>query len=110
MQNTRLNNLMETITSRIEQILQNPWRRLAVLGLNLLFGFFLGSAIPTSTGQAARWDIVVALILVVGVEICNRIIYANLKEGRSPFLLTMLNSLKIGLTYGLFLEALKLAS
>ena len=62
MQNTRLNNLFDAIARRLGQWFLNPWRRLSLLIISFLFGFFLGTAISTTAGQKAELDIVVAAI------------------------------------------------
>ncbi|MBW4663652.1 MAG: DUF565 domain-containing protein [Chroococcus sp. CMT-3BRIN-NPC107] len=109
MQNTRLNNLFDAIGRQFGRWLFNPWRRLSMLAISLLFGFFLGSAVSTTTGQAADLDIVAAGILVILSEIVDRIYYRR-RVGARSFWVEFLNALKIGLTYSLFIEAFKLGS
>lgn len=110
MQNTRLNSLVDTIVGQLRRWFFNPWRRLSLLLISLLFGFFLGSAVSTTAGQAADWDIIAAAILVTLSEVVDRIYYSrNRLTGRSLWV-EVLNALKIGLTYSLFLEAFKLGS
>ncbi len=109
MQNTRLNNLVDSITLAIRQQLINPWRRLSLLVISLLFGFFLGTAISTTAGQTAEWDIVGAAIVVLLTEIISRIFYTRNRQ-TGTLLLESLNTLKIGMTYSLFIEAFKLGS
>lgn len=110
MQNTRLNNLLDAIASRLGQWFFNPWRRFSVLVISLLFGFFLGNAVSTTSGQTAEWDIVVAGVLVLLTEIGNRIFYGRSITERRSLWVESLNVLKIGLIYSLFLEAFKLGS
>ncbi len=109
MQNTRLNNLFAALGGQLGRWLFNPWRRLSLLAISLLFGFFLGTAVSTSAGQAADWDIVAAGILVLLSEIIDRIYYRR-RVGERSFWIESLNALKIGLTYSLFIEAFKLGS
>ena len=110
MQNTRLNNLVNATTGQLGRWFLNPWRRLSLLVISLLFGIFLGTAVSTSAGQAANWDIIAAAILVMLTEIIDRIYYSrNPPKGRALWI-EALNALKIGLTYSLFLEAFKLGS
>ncbi len=109
MQNTRLNNLFDATNGQLGRWLFNPWRRLSVLTISLLFGFFLGTAVATTAGQSANWDIITAAILVALCEIVGRIYYRQGGGGRS-FWVEALNALKIGLTYSLFVEAFKLGS
>nr|WP_268812030.1 DUF565 domain-containing protein [Aphanizomenon flos-aquae] len=77
MQNTRLNNLLETIYRSLSEWFLNPWRRLSLLLISFLFGFFLGSAVSTTAGQKAELDIVVAGFLVLLTEITSRIFYSR---------------------------------
>jgi Protein of unknown function (DUF565) len=107
MQNTRLNNLFDAIGGQWGRWIFNPWRRLSVLAISLLFGFFLGTAVSTTAGQSSDWDIVAAGILVALVEIVSRVYY---RKGAQSFGIESLNALKIGLTYSLFIEAFKLGS
>lgn len=109
MQNTRFNTLINVLISQFQSWLNNPWRRISLLIISLLSGIFLGTAIPTTTGQAAAWDVVVSAILVFFTEGLSRIVYQN-ESIRKSLWAEILNSLKIGLTYGLFLEAFKIGS
>lgn len=110
MQNTRLNNLIGAIALQSRRWFFNPWRRLSLLVISLLFGFFLGSAISTIAGQAADWDIIGAGIIVALCEIVDRIYYTRIRFATRSLWVEALNALKIGLTYSLFLEAFKLGS
>jgi len=110
MQNTRLNNLVDALSGQLGRWFLNPWRRLSLLVISLLFGFFLGTAISTTAGQSAEWDIVVGGILVGSTELVNRIYYSRSSPTRRAFWVEVLNVLKVGLVYSLFIEALKLGS
>lgn len=110
MQNTRLNSLFNAIGGQVGRWFFNPWRRLSLLVISLLFGFFLGTAVSTTAGQSADWDIIAAGILVALTEIVDRIYYSRNRQTRRPFWVEALNALKIGLTYSLFIEAFKLGS
>lgn len=110
MQNTRLNGLVDAINGQVGRWFFNPWRRLSVLAISLLFGFFLGTAVATTAGQSANWDVISAAILVVLSEVVNRIYHRRVRIIERSLWLEALNTLKIGLTYSLFLEAFKLGS
>jgi hypothetical protein len=80
MQNTRLNNLVNGALARFGRWFANPWRHLSLVLMSLLLGTFLGSAIPSTAGQAAKLDLVGAGVLIllpkrlVGlcmVKVCN---------------------------------------
>jgi Protein of unknown function (DUF565) len=121
MQNTRLNTLIDRILQQFIQWAENPWRRLSIIIISLLFGNFLASAISTSTGQRTDLDIVISVILLGMTEFINWLTYGsglsqrkrsekNIILGQRPIWIAILNSLKLGLIYGLFVEAFKLGS
>ena len=114
MQQTRLNNLINTAGEQIELLFNNPWRRISLSIISLLMGFFMGSAIVSSAGQDAVWDITGAAIMLVFVELSSKWIYGrNYKSSatiRRSLFIDVVNKFKIGLTYSLFLEAFKLNS
>lgn len=117
MQNTRLNNLFNVILLRIRQWFVNPWRRLSLILIGLLLGVFLGTAIPTTAGQTANWDVIAAGILVIFTETVSRTVYSRRRQtllpeapSRFAWLAEVFNALKIGLTYSMFIEAFKLGS
>lgn len=147
MQRTRLNTIFNQITLRFRQWVFNPWRRLSVILISLLFGNFFATAISATAGQAAKLDVTIAAFLVIGVESISWLYYrftprrrvaenindqlvaptaappnmldpnaviprgvdAGPVRSRST-LAESLNAFKLGLIYGLFVEAFKLGS
>jgi Protein of unknown function (DUF565) len=120
-QNTRLNTLIDRIGNQFTRWAENPWRRLSLIIISLLFGNFLASAISTTTGQRTNLDSVISLFLLAIVESISWLTYGTrfgrrqLVEdtviiGQRPLWIAILNSLKLGLVYGLFVEAFKLGS
>lgn len=118
MQNTRLNNLLNLLLTQLSQWLANPWRYFSVILISLLLGMFLGSAIPTTAGQAADWDIVAAGVLLLFTEGVSWFVYGRKRPliqsteslPRRSVFLQVVNALKIGLTYSMFVEAFKIGS
>lgn len=112
MQRTRLNTVIEITGSRFTQFFNNPWRRISLVLLGFLSGFFIGAAVSTTAGQDAQWDVVGAGLLLLFVEITSRWVYRKpLDNGKQRSLgLDILNFFKIGIVYSLFLEAFKLGS
>ncbi|MFM7602640.1 MAG: DUF565 domain-containing protein [Pseudanabaena sp.] len=117
MQNTRLSTIVSVSVGQIAQWSRNPWRRTSFILISLLGGFFLASAISTISGAKSEQDISTAAVVLFIVEMTNRYVYAGKRvnatdSDAAPRLLTkeILNSLKLGLVYGLFLEAFKLGS
>ncbi|GBO54323.1 hypothetical protein APA_2271 [Pseudanabaena sp. lw0831] len=117
MQNTRLSTIISVSVGRISQWSRNPWRRTSFILISLLLGFFLASVISTVSGAKSEQDVVTAAVVVLIVELTNRYVYGakrvtSVDGSLAPRLLTteILNSIKLGLVYGLFLEAFKLGS
>ena len=108
MQKTSLSTLSTRTVARLGSIFANPWRRLMVLVLAVLLGFFISAVVFTSTGQRADLDVTAAAICLAGVEAIG--IYVYRQRGPRPFWVPALNFFKIGFTYGCFLEAFKLGS
>ncbi len=108
MQNTRLNNIFNIFGTRFNNFFANPWRKISLVLISLLLGVFLGSAIPTTAGQAASWDVVVAGVLLIFTEAVNYFAYN--RNRRNILVYDALKAFKIGLVYSLFLEAFKLGS
>ena len=117
MQRTRLNTLVDIIGARLELLFSNPWRRIALSFISILMGFFMGSAIVTTAGQDAVWDIPAAAVIFTFTELTSKFVYSrrNRQQAaslpvRRSLLVDVLNLFKVGLTYSLFLEAFKLGS
>lgn len=117
MQNTRLSTIVNTRASQLARWSRNPWRRVSLNLIALLGGFFLASVISTISGAKSEQDVVAAAITLLFVEIINLFNYGSRRlvaddGSQAPRLLTIeiLNSIKIGIVYGLFLEAFKLGS
>lgn len=109
MQRTRINIFLNLIFNQISNFFANPWRNLSLMIISLLLGFFISSAINTTLGQRADWDITIAFVLIVFTEAVSIIVYRRPQNNRLSGL-NFLNSFKIGFAYGLYLEASKLGS
>ncbi|MEM8829994.1 MAG: DUF565 domain-containing protein [Cyanobacteria bacterium P01_G01_bin.19] len=118
MQRTRLNTLVEATGDRLELLFSNPWRRTSLSLISILLGFFMGSALVTTAGQAAIWDMPVAALVFAFTELISRFVYGRQTRRsdnskvikRSSLYIDVLNLFKVGLIYSLFLEAFKLGS
>lgn len=113
MQRTRLNNLTTSLEEQLELLFINPWRRISLGFISLLMGFFMGSAIVTTAGQDAVWDVPAAAVLFIVLELISRFVYgyrSTKKRKKAPLWVHTLNLFKTGVTYSLFLEAFKLGS
>lgn len=112
MQRTRLATLIEVSANRFGRWVFNPWRRLSLVIISLLFGNFFGIAIASVAGQTSDIDIVVSAILLIAVEAASWWVYRRPRQGdiSSSFYLEVINAFKIGIIYSLFVEAFKLGS
>lgn len=108
---------------QLKQLLQNgkSLKEYKVNGLGLkllsiLLGFFTSTALSTIPAQASEWGIAAAAIIIVNQEIISRISYQDnvLPVYKAHALiktfLKYCNSIKIGILYGLFVDAFKLGS
>ena len=86
--------------------------------ISFFAGFLTSSIIDTSLGEFGEWAIVGAAIVVANIEALNNVYYsitsqyrmASVKKTYSRQLLANLNFLKIGVLYGLIVDAFKLGS
>ena len=117
MQRTRLNSLVDITGDRLELLFSNPWRRISLNLIAILSGFFMGSALVTTAGQDAVWDVPAAALVFTFTELTSRFVYgrrsrrsADARPSRRALYIDVLNLFKVGLIYSLFLEAFKLGS
>lgn len=110
MQQTRLNTLLDRLGAGIQEQLKNPWRRLATLSIAVLFGVFLGLAVSSSAGQLGYLDIVASAVVAIAAEVISALFYSDRWKLRQSLFGEILNAVKFGLLYGLFLVAFLLGS
>lgn len=109
MQRTRLNTIVEIRGQQLSQFFGNPWRRISLSLLSFLCGFFVGTAVATTAGQDAQWDVVCAAFVLLFCEFVNRWFYRRRLQ-MVELWPDILNIFKMGVSYSLFLEAFKLGS
>lgn len=90
---------------------------LSIQLLNILLGFFISTTLSTIPAQTGDWGIIAAAIIVTNQEIISKIIYSKNRIyyfNNSHLLpkkwLKYCNNIKIGILYGLFVDAFKLGS
>ena len=90
-----------------------------ILNLNsFIGGFLISSIVDTSLGEFSEWAIVGAALVVANIESFNNFYYSFTIKNRTTMirrssittLLDILNYFKIGLIYGLIVDAFKLGS
>uniref|UniRef100_B8HYI1 DUF565 domain-containing protein n=1 Tax=Cyanothece sp. (strain PCC 7425 / ATCC 29141) TaxID=395961 RepID=B8HYI1_CYAP4 len=110
MQNTRLSTLLDRLGTQFRQQLRNPWRRLSVLVMSLLFGVYLGTALASTAGQLGEIDIVASALVALVAEVISWLFYSDRWNFKATLFGEILNAVKFGVLYGLFLIAFLLGS
>ena len=86
--------------------------------ISFFSGFLTSSIIDTSLGEFSEWAIVGASLVVANIESFNNFYYSAISKNRNIFinksyifiLFNILNFFKIGIIYGLIVDAFKLGS
>ncbi len=113
---TNLEIKLEQIFNTVKSLINYKLNILSFELLSILIGFFTSTALSTIPAQTGDWGIAAAAIIVANQEIVSRINYQNhasLKYKINKAVKTFLkycNSIKIGILYGLFVDAFKLGS
>lgn len=106
---TQLNTLNKLLTLYVSNIFNNKINELSFSIFNLLLGFFLATALATIPAQTGDWGVIGAAIIVTCYEIISLIIYPYFFNSKN-MLFAQINSIKIGIIYGFFVDAFKLGS
>tara|TARA_Y100001968_G_scaffold271687_1_gene263452 strand:+ start:479 stop:820 length:342 start_codon:yes stop_codon:yes gene_type:complete len=108
MQKTFLYNSYTMIVGRLANWAANPWRRYSLLGIIFLIGFFIGSSLGMINGVLALMDPIGAFVALIFLEILIKARLIFLKSNKPIIVVRVFDMFRIGLTYGLFSEGLKL--
>jgi hypothetical protein len=73
----------------------------------ILFGFFSATSAITIIGSVADWDPLAAAVMLCWTEFFTKIFYYS---DHKTFKIKLINSFKIGINFGMFVDALKLTS
>jgi hypothetical protein len=71
----------------------------------LFFGFFSATSAITIIGSVADWDPLAAAVMLCWIEFFTKFFY---NSNKMTFLLKLINSFKIGINLGMFVDAFKL--
>ena len=108
MQKTVLYKSSAKIIERLANWASNPWRRYSLLAIIFLLGFLIGSSLGMINGVLALMDPVGAFITLIFLELLIKARFFFLKSKKPIILIRVFDMFRIGLTYGLFSEGLKL--
>ncbi|XP_024401776.1 uncharacterized protein [Physcomitrium patens] len=86
---------------------KDPWRRALFGGIAILGGFYVAQTISLSFGALGVNDVIAAAMCVLFTEYITRFTRTRKKIS---FTVALVNNFKMGFTYGLFIDAFKLAS
>ena len=108
MQKTFLYKSSAKIVDRLANWAGNPWRRYSLLVIIFLLGFLIGSSLGMINGVLALMDPVGALVTLIFLELLIKARFFFLKSKKPIILIRAFDMFRIGATYGLFSEGLKL--
>ena len=108
MQKTILYQSSGKIIDRFANWAANPWRRYSLLVIIFLLGFLIGSSLGMINGVLALMDPVGALITLIFLELLIKARFLFQKSKKPIILIRVFDMFRLGITYGLFSEGLKL--
>ncbi|KAH9624239.1 hypothetical protein KSS87_004982 [Heliosperma pusillum] len=103
----RLVDIIRTVPDISRNYFKSPSRRALFGGIALLGGFYVAQTISLSFGALGVNDVIAAVLCVILTEFTTKFYYSRSKV---TFPIALLNNFKMGFTYGLFIDAFKLAS
>ncbi|KAM6540732.1 hypothetical protein CsatB_005179 [Cannabis sativa] len=103
----RLVDIIRIVPELSRNYFRSPSRRTLFGGISLLGGFYVAQTISLSFGALGVNDVIAAVLCVLLTEYATKFYYSRPKI---TFPLALLNNFKMGFTYGLFIDAFKLAS
>lgn len=103
----RLVDIIRIVPELSRNYFRSPSRRALFGGISLLGGFYVAQTISLSFGALGVNDVIAAVLCVLLTEYVTKFYYSRPKI---TFPLALLNNFKMGFTYGLFIDAFKLAS
>lgn len=103
----RLVDIIRIVPELSRDYFRSPSRRALFGGISLLGGFYVAQTISLSFGALGVNDVIAAVLCVLLTEYVTKFYYSRPKV---TFPIALLNNFKMGFTYGLFIDAFKLAS
>lgn len=103
----RLVDIIRIVPELSRNYFRSPSRRALFGGISLLGGFYVAQTISLSFGALGVNDVIAAVVCVLLTEYVTKFYYSRPKV---TFPIALLNNFKMGFTYGLFIDAFKLAS
>lgn len=109
---TKLEKLISYLITIRSYLFRRKLKNLSISILNMLLGFFISTALSTIPAQTGDWGIIAAAIIVTFYELISKLIYPIPRSTIDNELIIgkQINNIKIGILYGLFVDAFKLGS
>lgn len=107
-QQTRFQRRIAAAGAGLERWASNPWRRASLQLIVLLGGFVVGGGLGTITGALSEIDQISALVCVLLLEVAVRLRRQLLQRPGDRLGLQLLDMTRIGVLYGLVVDAFKL--
>ncbi len=108
MYKTNYETLLLSINQTFDYFVKTSWRRKSLGLLSLLFGYYFSTSIGSYYLQALGHRFIVATLFASTIEILVRM--RPFKVTKISNLWIVIDNFRIGVTYGLILEAFKLGS
>nr|YP_009314694.1 Hypothetical protein ycf20 [Neoizziella asiatica]SCW23149.1 Hypothetical protein ycf20 [Neoizziella asiatica] len=111
MHQTNLAKFVKNLLNPIHHARKTNINALSLSILYMLLGFFTSTTLSTIPGQTGDWGIIGAAIIVTFYERISQYTYPiSFKTNLHQNAINRLNYIKIGILYGLFVDAFKLGS
>ena len=108
MQETFLYKSFGKLVDKLANWAVNPWRRYSLLIIIFLIGFLIGSSLGMINGVLALMDPIGAFFALIFLEFLIQARFLFIKSKKPIIIIRVFDMFRIGLTYGLVSEALKL--
>nr|YP_009257499.1 hypothetical chloroplast RF20 [Coeloseira compressa]ANH09582.1 hypothetical chloroplast RF20 [Coeloseira compressa] len=91
-----------------QELINHYFNNFNLTFITLFLGFFISTVFSTIPAQTGDWGIIAASIIVTVNESISKLIYN--KNFHSYHVFKIINFIKIGIIYGLFVDSFKLGS
>ena len=109
LQKTNFNSLLRFLERFLYDLFAASWRRRSLGLISLLIGFYFSSSLTVYLLETSGKKTVVVILFLLLIEFLTRLRKYNENKANSIYVLVLDNS-RIGMTYGIVLEAFKLGS
>ena len=107
-QQTRFQRRIAAAGAGLERWATNPWRRASLLLIVLLGSFAIGGGLGAVTGALSEIDQIPAMVCVLLLEVAVRLRRQLLQRPGDRLGLQLLDMTRMGMLYGLVVDAFKL--